>query len=45
MKAHSMEFREHAMQAADQGEFTQAEMAKVIGVNVRWIRKLIGRCR
>ena len=45
MKAHSMEFREHVMQAVDKGEFTQEEIARVFGVNVRWIRKLIVRRR
>lgn len=40
MKAHSMEFREHVMQAVDKGEFTQEESARVFGVNVRRIRKL-----
>lgn len=45
MKAHSMEFREHVMQALDKGEFTQEEIARGFGVNVRWIRKLIVRRR
>jgi transposase len=45
MKAHSKEFREHVMQAVDKGEFTQEEIARVFGVNVRWIRKLIVRRR
>lgn len=45
MKAHSMEFRERVIQAVDRGEFTQEEIARVFGVHVRWIRKLIVRRR
>lgn len=45
MKAHSMEFRESVMQAVDKGEFTQEEIARVFGVNARWIRKLKARRR